>query len=193
MEHVLHSQIMKDLEHHVISSDAHHGFQKKRSCETQLWLKLQDSAQMLDDSVQTDAVLPNFSKVFEKVPHGHLAVKLEHYGTWRSILQWIQTFLANRSQQVQAGSHCSEPTPVPSSVPHGSVLGTLLFLVYINDMPAQVKPTTRLFAEDSLLYKKIRSLTDAQTIQEDLDALKNWRRHGSFHLTPARMKSFTSQ
>jgi len=107
----------------------------------------------------------------------HLAVKLKHYGISGNILTWIKSFLSNRSQQVQIKGVRSNPAPVTSGVPQGSVLGPLLFLVYINDMPSKVQSTTtstRLFADDSLLYRKIKSPEDAQILQNDLNALQEW-------------------
>ena len=152
MEHIMHSQIMQHMEDLNILSDAQHGFRKRRSCETQLLLTLQDLSSALDYGEQIDAILLFFSKALDKVPHEHLAVKLKHYGISGTILTWITSFLSNRSQQVQIKGVRSDPAPVTSGVPQGSVLGPLLFLVYINDMPSKVQSTTtstRLFADDS--------------------------------------------
>ena len=174
MEHIMHSQIMQHMEDLNILSDAQHGFRKRRSCETQLLLTLQDLSSALDYGEQIDAILLDFSKAFDKVPHEHLAVKLKHYGISGNVLTWIKSFLSNRSQQVQVEGVQSKPAPVTSGVPQGSVLGPLLFLVYINDMPSKVQSTTRLFADDSLLYRKIKSPEDAQILQNDLNALQEW-------------------
>ena len=167
----MHSQIMQHLDEHGILSDAQHGFRKRRSSETQLLLTLQDLSAALDNSEQIDAILLDFSTAFDKVPYEHLGVKLCHYGIRGNILAWIRSFLSNRSQQVLVEGVRSSPAPVTSGVPQGSVLGPLLFLVYTNDIPARVKSTTRLFADDSLLYRKIKSPADTQ---EDLNALQEW-------------------
>ena len=119
---------------------------KALSCETQLLLRLQDLSAALDSSEQIDAILLDFSKALDKVPYEHLGVKLCHYGIRGNILAWINSFLSNHSQQVLVEGVKSSPAPVTSGVPQCSVLGPLLFLVYINDMPARVKSTTRLFA-----------------------------------------------
>jgi len=99
-------------------------------------------------------------------------VKLCHYGIRGNILAWIRNFLSNRSQQVLGEGVKSSPAPNTSGVSQGSLLGPLLILVYNNDMPARVKFTTRLFADDSLLYRKIKSPADTQALQEDLNALQ---------------------
>ena len=100
VEHVIHSQIMKHLDTHHILSDNQHGFRKKRSTESQLILIIQDLASGLDEGEQIDAVLLDFSKAFDKLPHARLAAKLHHYGIRGNLLQWIQSFLSHRSQHV---------------------------------------------------------------------------------------------
>lgn len=186
MEHIIHSQIMRHLDRHSILSDAQHGFRKKRSCETQLLQTLKDLSQALEDGEQIDAILLDFSKAFDMVPHRRLAVKLQHYGIHGPILGWVNSFLANRSQQVLVEGHQSSNTPVTSGVPQGSVLGPLLFLLYINDMPAEAKSTTRLFADDSLLYRTIRSTEDSQILQEDLQALQKWEETWQMSFNPTK-------
>ena len=95
MEHVLHSQIKNRLEAHGILTDQQHGFRKKRSCESQLILTVQDLAVKLRDGEKIDAVLLDVSKAFDKVPH-HLASNLFHYEIRGYLLKWITSFLINR-------------------------------------------------------------------------------------------------
>ena len=186
LEHVIHSQVMKHLERHNILSDQQHGFRKRRSCDTQLLLTLQDLSQALENNEQIDAVLLDFSKAFDKVPHERLAVKLHHYGIRGNIYNWVSSFLAHRSQQVLVEGHSAAHAPVTSGVPQGSVLGPLLFLLYINDMPAKVTSTSRLFADDSLLYRKIKSTEDCVALQKDLDALQQWEQNWQMSFNPSK-------
>ena len=123
---------------------------QRRSCESQLILTLQDLAARIDAFQQIDAILLDFSKALDKVPHERLAIKLRHYGLKGNILQWIQSFLRDRSQQILVEGQSSTSAPVVSGVPQGTVLGPLLFLLYINDLPQKVSSTARLFADDSL-------------------------------------------
>jgi len=186
MEHIMQSQIMQHLDEHSILSDAQHGFRKRRSCETQLLIILLDLSAALYNSEQIDAILLDFSNAFDKVPYERLGVKLCHYGIRGNILAWIRSFLSNPSQQVLVEGVKSSPAPVTSGVPQGSVLGLLLFLVYINNMPTRVKSTTRLFADDSLFYRKIKSPTDTRALQEDLNAPQEWEQTWKMEFNPSK-------
>ena len=97
----------------------------------------------------------DFSKAFNKVSHEKLALKLHDYGIRGPALKRVKGFLDNRHQSVMVNGSSSEPTAVSSGVPQGSVLGLLLFLIYINDLPMNVKSKVRLFADDAALYLTI--------------------------------------
>ena len=186
-EHVIHNAIINHLTDHDILSDAQHGFRKRRSCDTQLILTINDLAQGIEDKGQTDLVLLDFAKAFDKVSHRLLLHKLEHYGVRGCTLQWVEDFLRDRTQQVQVEGKVSKEVHVASGVPQGSVLGPLLFLAFINDLPDCVKSsTTRLFADDCALYKRISSPHDAKLLQEDLDALQMWERTWHMQFNPAK-------
>ena len=114
-----------------------------------------------------DAILLDFSKAFDKVSHQRLTIQLDNYGIRGNLLQWIKSFHANRTQQVLVEGHTSSHVPVTSGVPQGTVLGPLLFLIHINDLRHKVSATSRLFANDSLLYRRIKSPEDARILQKD--------------------------
>ena len=123
MEHILHSQVMQHHDHHNILSDSQYSFRKKRSCESQLILTIHDLASSLKDGEQIDAVLLDFSKAFDKVPHQHLLLKLQHYGIRDHLLSWIESFLTGRSQKVLVEGKSSSSVPhVAFGVPQGTVL-----------------------------------------------------------------------
>ena len=121
-----------------------------------------------------DLVILDFAKAFDRVPHRRLLGKLDHYGIRGSTHQWITSFLTHRTQQVIVDGATSEKAPVLSGVPQGTVLGPLLFLLFINDLPASVNSKTRLFADDCIIYRKINSIKDCQQLQHDLQRLAEW-------------------
>ena len=94
LEHIIHSNIMDHLDNNAILSDFQHGFRKKRSCDTQLIQTVHNLAKCLHDSEQIDAVLLDFSKACDKVPHARLKAKLNYYGIRGNTLQWIKCFLS---------------------------------------------------------------------------------------------------
>ncbi|MCG8034813.1 MAG: hypothetical protein JAZ03_21935, partial [Candidatus Thiodiazotropha taylori] len=189
LEHIIHSQVMHHLDLHSILTDQQHGFRKKRSCESQLVITIQDLASAIEEGEQIDAILLDFSKAFDKVPHGRLAQKLHHYGIRGELLHWIESFLSGRHQQVLVEGQESPSAPVTSGVPQGSVLGPLLFLLYINDMPGKVASTSRLFADDSLLYRRIRTQQDASILQEDLRKLEKWETDWQMQFNPTKCET----
>ena len=144
------------------------------SCETQLVLTCHDWANILNQQGQVDALLLDFSKAFDKVSHAKLLHKLGQYGVNGKTLQWISGFLHNRTQFVAINGSHSSIFPVTSGVPQGSVLGPTVFLLYINDIVDVTKSELRLFADDTVLYRAIKSDHDHQILQEDLYNLTKW-------------------
>ena len=122
---------MNHLRLHDILSNAQHGFHSKRSCETQLLLTVHDFANGLIDGKQTDAIILDFTKAFDKILHKHLCTKLHYYGIRGPILDWIKDFISNKSQQVFLDGCSNESLPVTSGVPQGTVPGPLLFYVLL--------------------------------------------------------------
>ena len=174
LEHIIYSHIFSHLSQHNILCDEQHGFRHGRSCETQLLFTINDFAESLNNNGQTDAILLDFSKAFDKVSHQHLYHKLHHYGIRGNTLEWLKDFLTGRRQQVLVNGEQSDVSQVTSGVPQGTVLAPLLFLCFINDLPKNILSTVRLYADDVILYTPINSKEDCYQLQKDLTILERW-------------------
>jgi hypothetical protein len=174
MEHVICHHMHEHFEKHKILTEKNHGFRAGYSCETQLLSTMDDLLKTNDAGIQTDVVILDFSKAFDTVPHKKLLFKLNHYGINGPIHQWITTFLTKRTMRVALEGEFSDSATVESGVPQGTVLGPLLFLCHINDLPVSVESKVRLFADDCLLYREIHTFQDHLTLQKDLQSLEKW-------------------
>ena len=186
LEHVLHSQIMKHLDKYHVLTDQQHGFRKGHSCETQLIQTIHDLTSAADKRTQTDVIIMDFSKAFDTVPHNRLISKLKYYGINGKIITWISSFLKSRKQRVVVGGEHSQWVKVESGVPQGTVLGPLLFLLYINDLPENLNSTVRLFADDCVLYNTISTPQDAAILQRDLETLSTWEQIWQMSFNPEK-------
>ena len=161
-EHIVCRHILDHFGDHQILTNLQHGFCSGRCCETQLITTTHDLLSYFNYKSQIDVAILDFSKTFDMVPHAGSLGKLMHYGIDSKILLWITNFLNNRKQRVVVDGTFSNFADVESGIPQGTVLGPLLFLLHINDLPSCVISNVRLFADDCL--KKI-------DMQRDLDAL----------------------
>ena len=123
---------------------------------------------------QTDLIIMDFAKAFDKVPHRRLLHKFDYCGIRWSTHKWINSWLSGRTQQVVLDGQASDPVPVLSGVPQGSVLGPILFLISINDLPDNIRSSVLLFADDCVVYRNIYSIQACSIPQEDLTSLGQW-------------------
>ena len=184
LEHILVSNIMGHWEENGVLVPNQHGFRSKHSCESQLIELTDELTSNLDKGIQTDVVVLDFAKAFDKVNHSLLTHKLHHYGIRGATNNWIADFLNDRYQAVLVDGFKSNQIPVRSGVPQGSVLGPCLFLAYINDLPGRVTSNVRLFADDTALDRPIRSLADTEKLQNDLDSLAEWESQWDMQFHP---------
>ena len=150
-EHIICRHVLDHLEQHKILTDLQHGFRSERSCETQLITTFQGIGEIYDKKgSQIDIAVLDFLKAFDIVPHDGLLSKLKHYGIDKNIWQWISNFLKKRKQCVIVDGVSSSLVDVDSGVPRGTVLGPILFLLHMNELPSIVSSKVRLFADDCL-------------------------------------------
>ena len=128
----------------------------------------------MDDGSAVDVIYLDFQKAFDKVPHQRLILKLKSHGMGNSIISWIEQWLADRRQRVVVDGEFSIWKSVLSGVPHGSVLGPILCLVYINDLEEGVTGKILKFADDTKLFRKTKEIGDKQNLQDDIDKLFKW-------------------
>ena len=174
MERIIRKRIMIFLTDNDILSDKQCGFLSKRSTLLQ-FLKIFDQWTLaLDNKVEVDVVYLDFRKAFDSVPHRRLIAILEQNGVKGKTLNWIKAFLSGRQQRVVVNGTFSTWQKVTSGIPQGSVLGPVLFTIYINSMPEAVESELYLFADDAKLYREIHSDADQKILQDDLRKLGSW-------------------
>ena len=174
MERLVRNAIVDHMTENNLFSTSQHGFIGGKSCITQLLEFMEGITESIDNGKDVDIVYLDFSKALDKVTHRRLIKKLENYGITGTLLNWIQDFLSNRKQRVVIKGESSDWTDVTSGIPQGSVLGPILFLVYINDLPGAIKGLMKIFADDAKVYYEIESIDTPQFMQDELNRADLW-------------------
>ena len=175
LETLIRSRMVGYLDENDIVTTCQHGFIKKKSCFTNLLTVLEDWTSAVDKGYGVDVAYLDFSKAFDSVPHQRLIQKLSSYGFSGKLLLWIKSFLSNCHQRVVLNGSFSSWCAVTSGVPQGSVLGPLLFTLYINDIPNIVHTNLSFFTDDSKVYSVIKTIEDSHQLQAaDLHSIHEW-------------------
>ncbi|MEW8547738.1 MAG: reverse transcriptase family protein, partial [Candidatus Thiodiazotropha sp.] len=174
LERLIRDELVNHMKANSFFSKSQHGFLAGRSCTTQLLEFLEDVTTALDNGEDVDVIYLDFCKAFDKVPHKRLLKKLWGYGIRGNIYSWILDFLSDRKQYVKVCGISSDPVMVTSGVPQGSVLGPILFLIYINDLPEVISAITKLFADDAKIYRSIATNQHIAQVQLSVDEAVAW-------------------
>ena len=171
LERIIREPLFEHLEKNGLLTKDQHGFRNKRSCITQLLEVMEIWINIFDQGVTWDTIYMDFAKAFDRVPHNRLLAKARSLGIRDTLLNWISDFLSERKQRVVLGNGVSNWAAVNSGIPQGSVLGPILFIIFINDLPQEVQSYINIFADDTKLFRAIRSMSDINNLQEDIDKL----------------------
>ena len=176
LESIISSQLTDFLLSHKLLNKQQHGFLKRHSTATNLLDSINDWSISLHNLSSTIVAYVDFQRAFDSLSHNKLIHKLISYGISGNLLYWIQSFLNNRTQIVRVGNHLSNPCPVSSGVPQGSVLGPILFLLFINDVTDSFQDTisAQLFADDIKIYTTLTHPSDYTSFQSHLDLIHAW-------------------
>ena len=188
-ERVVRSQLVDYFESADLFNDSQHGFRRGRSCLTQLTRHLDYVLNSLNSLLEVDVIYLDFEKAFDKVDIGVLIEKLKKYGVKGKLLAWIESFLRGRKQTVMVDGTCSSFADVLSGVPQGTVLGPILFLIYVIDLESVLQHGTSLsFADDTKISAAIRSMVDKINLQEDLNNVISWADLNNMSLHQAKFE-----
>ena len=190
MERIMCKQLTAALQQSGRLSNTQFGFRTNRSTVSLLLSAVHDWSFCLELRSSVHCMFLDFAKAFDSVAHEHLLIKLQGIGINGELLQWIRSFLTHRLQRVVVNGTYSDWLNVRSGVPQGSVLGPLLFLLYIDDLHSIVRHSKlKLYADDVALYREIKSEADCQLLQEDLDHICDWANKWQLRLNASKCEA----
>ncbi len=188
LETIIREHIISFMKLNHLFSNKQYGFSSGRSTTLQLLAVMEIWTEALDKGYDIDVVYMDYMKAFDTVPHRRLINKLQSYVIHSQLIEWIQDFLSGRVQQVSVNNKCSQWSNVTSGIPQGSVLGPLLFLIFINDLPDSVTSEVFLFADDIKIFREIKGEEDQQDLQQDLTTLEDWSNKWLLRFHPGKCK-----
>ena len=176
LESIIKDHMVNHLDHNNLIGNTQHGFVRGRSCTTNLLDFFEDITLNLDNNTPTDIIYLDFAKAFDKVPHNRLLTKLRAFGINGNILSWIQDWLTNRRQRTVLNGKHSSWSDVVSGVPQGSVLGPLLFVIYIEDIDSCTSMISCInkFADDTKVGQALINNDSPILLQDSLNKLAEW-------------------
>nr|VZI22397.1 unnamed protein product [Spirometra erinaceieuropaei] len=174
MERIIKRELMRLLDQRHLLCDAQHGFRRERSCLTNLHYRLEQWTRATDEGNVVHVAYIDFKKAFNSVSHQRFLYKLNRIGVRGKLLKWTENFLIGRSHTVRLGGKQSAEVTATSGVPQGSVLGPILFLIYIDDCTHGLDCDIAMFADDIKLWTVIRNKDDEANLQSNFGRLEQW-------------------
>ena len=189
-ERVVFLEIYNFLESKNFFSTSQSGFRKKDSTTCQLIDIVNKIAKGLQNNEETIAISLDISKAFDRVWHRGLIYKLKRAGIDGKLLEWIKSYLEGRKQRVCIDGNYSEWEYIEAGVPQGSILGPLLFLIYINDLPEGIQSEIKLFADDTFLFNTTKDIQRGiATLNQDLNRIETWAKQWLVTMNPQKTKA----
>ena len=186
LEMLVHDSITTHLTSSQFLSVNQHGFRKGHSCFTNLLLATDEWTRAVDTHQPVDVIYFDFSKAFDRVHHQTLLQRLRQLHVVDPLLSWIQSYLQDRTFSVRVNQSFSPTLPSPSGVPQGSILGPLLFLIFINSAPSDISSSVKIFADDIKIWRTLHDIDDHATLQRDIDTLFRWSEVNLLPLNPLK-------
>ncbi len=188
LESLIREHITEFMKDNNLFTYRQYGFLQGRSISLQLLEVMDKWTDALDAGLSIDTIYMDYQKAFDTVPHKRLISKLKSYGFNQQITNWVKSFLTSRIQQVVVNGKKSWWMNVTSGIPQGSVLGPVLFVLFINDLPETVSSEVFLFADDTKIFKVIKGNEDQKRLREDLNALNEWSEKWLLKFHPGKCK-----
>jgi len=177
LERIIVNELITHIRNNDLTCEQQHGFTHGKSTITNLLEAMDVWTEALSHGLPVDVIFLDYAKAFDTVPHERLLRRVESFGIGGSLLQWIRNFLTQRRQQVVVNGSASSWKPVISGVPQGSVLGPLLFTIFVSDIPEKIQNFVSLFADDTKIYaatQKCEQSAHTSCLQADLNSLQEW-------------------
>ena len=188
LEKIIVRQIIEHIKDNQLGSLRQHGFTSGKSTTTNLLEVMNIWTEALMHNIPVDVLYLDYRKAFDCVPHQRLLNQVRSFGITGDACRWLEAFLSNRKQKVRVNGSESNWAPVLSGIPQGSILGPILFSLFVNDLPNEVASLISLFADDTKLYIPITSDDSTMQLQEDLWKLETWATMMQMKFHPLKCK-----